>query len=154
MRLEPIGTIRLAYGSDGFLLVKPYGSEEGSGWGEGEGTISGDRLRGSVRWMNSPHRRSDAVMLPHAHGLIRTDDGASIVFLLEGRTPLEGNEANQQLLRFTFETDDVRHAWLNTAFVVAEGVIRESELGPGLYVMHAELYRCIHELGEAAVDAS
>ena len=138
--------MRLAYGEEGFALVRPFGSEEGSGWGEGDGTISGDRLHGSVRWVNAPHRRSDAVMLPHAHGRIRTNEGALIVFLLEGRTPLEGEEAGQQLLRVTFESDDARYAWLNTSFIVAEGVIRESEPGSGRYVMHAELYRCIHEL--------
>jgi hypothetical protein len=146
MRLEPIGALRLAYSDEGFALVRPFGSEEGSGWGEGDGTITGDRLNGSVRWVNAPHRRSDGVMLPHAHGRIRTEDGALILFLLEGRTPLEGDEAGQQLLRVTFEADDDRYSWLNTSFVVAEGVIRESPPGSEHYVMHAELYRCVHEL--------
>ncbi|MEP7202442.1 MAG: DUF3237 family protein [Ilumatobacteraceae bacterium] len=146
MRLEMIATLRLSYGDEGFVLVRPYGSEEGSGWGEGDGTIAGDRVNGTVRWMNSPHRRSDVVMLPHAHGRIRTDDGAVILFLLEGRTPLEGDEANQQLLHFTFEAEDERYTWLNTTFIVGEGIIRESEPGSTKYVMHAELYRCVHEL--------
>jgi len=146
MRLEPIGTLRLGYGDEGFLLVRPYGSEEGSGWGEGDGTIEGDRINGRVRWVNTPHRRSDIVMLPHVHGRIRTEDGADVLFLLDGRTPLEGDEAGQQLLRMTFEAEDERYGWLNTAFVVVEGVIRESSPGSDRYVMHAELYRCVHEL--------
>jgi hypothetical protein len=146
MRLEPIGTLQLSYSDEGFVLVRPYGSEEGSGWGEGDGTISGDRVRGTVRWMNSPHRRSDVVMEPHAHGRIHTDDGAVILFLLEGRTPLEGDEAGQQLLRLSLEAEDERYTWLNSALVVAEGIIRESEPGSDRYVMHAELFRCIHEL--------
>lgn len=93
MRLEPFGELRLTYEERGFTLVKPYASEEGSGYGAGSGSIAGERLRGTVRWLNAPHRRSDVVMLPHCHGLIETDDGATVVFLMEGRTPLTGEEA-------------------------------------------------------------
>lgn len=146
MRLEPFGELRLTYEERGFTLVKPYGSEEGSGYGAGSGTIAGDRLRGTVRWLNAPHRRSDVVMLPHCHGLIETDDGATFVFLMEGRTPLTGEEADQQLLRLSFETDDPSYAWLNTAFIVAEGVIRDLDPGTERYAMVARLYRCVHEL--------
>lgn len=146
MRLEPIGTLRLAYSDEDFALVRPYGTEEGSGWGEGHGTLTGDLLSGAVRWVNSPHRRSDVVMLPHSHGRIITEDGAVILFLLEGQTPLEGDQAGQQLLRLTFETEDESHRWLNSAFVIAEGIIRESDPGSERFVMHAELYRCVHEL--------
>ncbi len=146
MRLEPIGELKLAYDDEGFTLVQPYGTEEGSGWGGGDGTIEGERLRGTVRWLNVPHRRSDIVMLPHCHGRIETDDGATVTFLMEGRTPVTGEESNQQLLRLTFETAAPPYAWLNTAFVVAEGIIAEDPPGSEHYVMRARLYRCIHEL--------
>jgi hypothetical protein len=146
MRLEFLAELSLEYGDEGFLLVRPYGTEEGSGWGGGEGRLEGERLRGSVRWLNAPHRRSDVVMLPHCHGRIATDDGATILFLMDGRTPLTGDEADEQLLRLSFETDDPRYAWLNTAFVVAEGVIRADPPGSEHYVMHARVYRCLHEL--------
>ena len=54
--------------------------------------------------------------------------------------------ANAQLLRLSFETDDPRYDWLNTAFVVAEGVIRELEPGSERYGVVAHLYVCRHEL--------
>ena len=75
MRLEPLGELHLAYGERGFALVRPYGTEEGSGYGTGAGTITGERVRGTVSWLNAPRRRSDVVMLPHCHGLIDTDEG-------------------------------------------------------------------------------
>ena len=53
-----------------FLVVQPYGSEEGTGYGEGDGTFTGPRLQGKARWVNHPHRRSDGMMLPDAHGVI------------------------------------------------------------------------------------
>ncbi len=84
--------------------------------------------------------------LPHCHGRIDTDDGATILFLMEGRIPLTGDESNEQLLRLTFETEAAEYAWLNTAFVVAEGIIAEDEPGSEHYVMRARLYECIHEL--------
>jgi len=149
MRIEPLGELLLTYGERGFVLVRPFGSEEGSGYGTGTGTIAGDRVNGSVSWVNAPHRRSDVVMLPHCHGLIDTTDGATIVFAMEGRTPLTGTDANAQLLRLSFETDDPRYAWMNTAFVIAEGVIRELEPGSERYGVVARLYTCVHELQAA-----
>lgn len=53
MRLELLAEPTLAYGQEGCLLVRPYGTEEGSGWGGGEGRFDGERLRGSVRWLNA-----------------------------------------------------------------------------------------------------
>jgi hypothetical protein len=63
-----------------FLLIRPYGGEEGSGYGEGDGTVTGPQFQGRLRWVNHPHRRSDGAMLPNAHGVIRTDDDATIMF--------------------------------------------------------------------------
>ena len=44
MRLEPFCVLELAYTS-GFHYVSPYADESGIGWGIGEGTASGDRLK-------------------------------------------------------------------------------------------------------------
>ena len=75
MRLEHICDIALGYRHD-FVLVRPYGSEEGAGYGELRGTATGERLAGLVRAVNHPRRRSDGTMLPDLHGLIETTDGA------------------------------------------------------------------------------
>ncbi len=82
MRIELICETELAYRDSTygqkFLLARPYGSEEGSGYGEGDGTIWNERIHGTTRWVNHPHRRSDGSILPDAHGVIRTEDGAFV----------------------------------------------------------------------------
>jgi hypothetical protein len=84
-----------------FVLVRPYGNREGAGYGEGDGTASGARLNGAVRWVTHPRRRSDGAMLPDAHGVIQTRDGALVMFSLHGRTiwvPTGGTTVDRQLL--------------------------------------------------------
>ena len=143
MRLEHLCDLELSYRSMStlgteFVLVRPYGTEEGAGYGEGDGQVSGSRLNGIVRWVNHPHRRSDGVMLPEAHGVIQTDDEATLLFSLQGRTAFVG-EQGQQLLLVLFETDAEQHLWLNNALCVLEGVIEAGK-------MRARIYVCINEL--------
>jgi hypothetical protein len=143
MRLEFLCDLELTYramstfGTD-VLFVKPYGTEEGTAYGEGDGRISGPQLKGAVRWVNHPHRRSDGVMIPDAHGAVLTDDGAVLLFNLQGRTSFVG-EQGHQLLRMLFETEADRYRWLNSALCVLEGVIEHRR-------MHARVYVCINEL--------
>ena len=143
MRLEPLCNLQLAYTSD-FTLIRPFGSEEGSGYGEIEGTVEGETLRGTFRGVNHPHRRSDKAMLPDAHGIIRTHDDASILFSLDGRTVWvdtpEGTQG-RQLLRTLFETQDERYEWLNNAFCVLEG-----KISAATGKMEARVYRCVSDL--------
>ena len=143
MRLEHLCDLELSYrtiislGTD-FVLVRPYGTEEGAGYGEGDGQVSGPQLNGRVRWVNHPHRRSDRVMLPDAHGIIRTDDEATLLFSFQGRTGFVG-EQGQQLLHVLFETEAEQHLWLNNALCVLEGVIEAGK-------MRARIYACVNEL--------
>ena len=143
MRLEHLCDLELSYrtitslGTD-FVLVRPFGTEEGAGYGEGDGQVSGPQLNGIVRWVNHPHRRSDGVMLPDAHGVIRTDDKATLLFSFQGRTRFVG-EQGQQLLHVLFETEAQQHLWLNTALCVLEGVIEAGK-------MRARIYACVNEL--------
>lgn len=123
-----------------FLLIRPYGGEEGKGYGEGDGTVTGTKLNGKLRWVNHPHRRSDGAMLPDVHGVILTDDGATVMFNLQGRTFFEG-KTGKQLLLTNFEAEDERYLWLNSALCVLEGVIDAERL-----IMRARVYACVHEL--------
>ena len=89
MRLDHLCDMELMYRPESFgkfVLIRPYGGEEGAGYGEGEGTVKGERLRGTARWANYPRRRSDGAMLPDVHGVIQTDDRAHVLFSLRGRT--------------------------------------------------------------------
>ena len=145
MQLEYLCAMELAYREEplygsSFLLVRPYGGEEGSGYGEGDGTLTGPRLQGRVRWVNHPHRRNDGVMLPDAHGVIITDDGATILFTLQGRTVFAHEQGNQ-LLSVIFETEAEPYRWLNTTVCILEGLI-----GGDLPQMRARVYACRSDL--------
>jgi hypothetical protein len=137
VRLEPLCEFDLSYTTE-FLLVQPFGTEEGEAYGEGEGTVSG-RINGRVRWVNHPHRRSDAVMLPNTDGMIETEDGARVLFTLQGRTPTEGPNSGQQLLRVQFTADE-QYDWLNLVFAVAEGKVDFERMAALIRV-----FECVHD---------
>jgi hypothetical protein len=124
MRLEPIFDMELDY-ADGFFVIAPYGGTEGAGYGSGRGRVTGDRVAGDVRWSNHPRRREDGVLIPDAHGVIETEDGARIVFHLAGySTALEGSKTKRAIVSpATFATDDERYRWLNNVVAVGEGTI-------------------------------
>jgi hypothetical protein len=144
VRLEEISVFRWTYDEDvrvpapGYALISAYDGEEGIGYGEGRGTATG-RVEGSVVWSNYPRRRSDGRMLPNVRGLVRTDDGASILFELRGRTIFEGDEPGRQNLVGWFESDDARYRWLNDVVCIAEGLITDAG-------MEIHIYAGVHEL--------
>ena len=90
--------------------------------------------------MNHARRRSDGVNLPDVHGVIRTDDGAFVLFTFQGRTLPTQDDKRRQLLTVCFEAEDDRYLWLNTAICVLEGLIT------GHGQMRARIYSCVHEL--------
>jgi Protein of unknown function (DUF3237) len=145
VRLEPLCTFDWSYDEDvrvkapGYDLISPYSSDEGIGYGEGRGTASG-QIVGSVVWSNYPRRRSDGRMLPNARGLITTDDGASILFELRGRTIFdEDDPSGRQNLVGWFEAEDERYRWLNDIVCIAEGRIHDEG-------MQIRAYAGVHEL--------
>ena len=145
MQLEYMCDMELIYReeplyADKFLLVRPYGGEEGTGYGEGDGTVTGPQIQGSLRWVNHPHRRSDGTMLPDAHGVIVTHDNAIIMFTLQGRTVFE-QEQGKQLLSVIFEAEAESYRWLNATFCILEGLIDGARLR-----MRARVYACRSDL--------
>jgi Protein of unknown function (DUF3237) len=143
VRLEPLCTFEWSYDESvrlpppGYDLISPYGSDEGIGYGEGRGRASG-RIAGRCVWSNYPRRRSDGRMLPNVRGLITTDDGASILFELHGRTVFEDEPGRQHLVGW-LEAADERYRWLNDVVCIAEGRIDEAG-------MHIRAYVGVHEL--------
>jgi hypothetical protein len=145
MQLEYMCDMELIYREEPlyankFLLVRPFAGEEGAGYGEGDGTVSGPQIQGALRWVNHPHRRSDGVMLPDAHGVIVTHDNAIIMFTLQGRTVFE-QEQGKQLLSVIFEAEAESYRWLNTTFCILEGLIDSARLR-----MRARVYACRSDL--------
>jgi hypothetical protein len=122
MRLEHVCDVELNYLND-FVMARPYGTEEGAGYGDGDAKLSGPRLEGTARWSNHPRRSSDGVFWPDLHGVVSTNDGADLLLTLQGRSDWsEDGETSWQLARVTFMTDDERYGWANDSFCVAEGV--------------------------------
>ncbi len=141
MQLEFVCEMLLAYREEPltgekFLLVRPYGGEEGAGYGEGGGAVTGPRLQGTLRWVNHPHRRSDGAMLPDAHGIILTHDQCIVMFTLKGRTVFEQG-LGKQLLNVIFEAEAEAYRWLNSTLCVLEGIIDSERLE-----MRARVYSC------------
>jgi hypothetical protein len=138
VRLEKVSVFNWAYDPDlrvaapGYALITPYDSDEGIAYGEGRGTAAGE-IAGSVVWSNYPRRRSDGRMLPNARGLIRTNDGAAIVFELRGRTSFGKDGAGRQNLVGWFESDDERYRWLNDVVCIAEGIITDAGMEIHVY---------------------
>jgi len=149
MQLEHLCDMELKYRQeplyqDILKMVVPYGTEEASLYGEGDATFTGQRLSGTARWVNHARRRSDGVNQPDVHGVIRTDDGAFVLFTFQGRTLPSQDDKRRQLFTVSFEAEDERYHWLNTAVCVLEGVITSSPADSGK--MRARIYSCVHEL--------
>jgi hypothetical protein len=126
MKLEPLCRLSMRYVESAW--ARPFGGEEGAGWGSGDGTVTGDVLRGTLRWSNYPRRREDGVWTPNVRGVIATDDGASIMLSMHGQSVEQSTETGLLraiLVRLEFLTDDARYRWINTVFAVAEGEIDE-----------------------------
>jgi hypothetical protein len=84
-------------------------------------------------------------MLPNAGGLVVTDDGVEITFLMQGRTVFhtkpDGSQVGGQLLWLLFEAADKRYAWLNDTVCMAEGKF-EAKANQ----IHFRVYACENEL--------
>jgi hypothetical protein len=142
MRLERLCSIDIRYLDSHF--PQPYGDPSGPGWGLGEGTVSGERLSGTMKWSNHPSMRSDGVALPDLRGVIATADGSKVVVSCTGRTVfvLRGSErVGRQLLMVLFESEDKGYTWLNSEVCVGEGV-HDPQNPPS----HLEVYLCKNEL--------
>lgn len=145
MRLEPLCEMDFSYRPtatyDGpFKYVAPYGTPEASLYGEGEAVFRGEQLSGTGRFVNHASRRSDGVNLPSVHGIVRTDDGAFVLFRLEGRTPPPQDGKRRLLSSMVFESEADRYRWLNNAVCVLEGELRSDG------VTHTRIYSCVAEL--------
>ncbi len=143
MKLEGLCTLEIAYIGP-FHLARPYGNESGLGWGRGEGTVSGDQLSGRLEWSNHPARRGDGAMLPNTRGVITTDDGASVLFELTGRTVFaehEGEQVGRQLMMMLLESEHDAYRWLNDTVAICEG-----RIDPVRTTARVDVHLCISEL--------
>jgi hypothetical protein len=93
-----------------------------------EGTLTGERLSGSLRMVNIPPKRPDDVNVPTLRGALTTGDGAKIFLEMNGVALLRpADQARVFTTSVVFRTGDARYAWLNNAFGVQEGVLLSPE---------------------------
>ena len=133
-RLETLFKADLQYRSESpsDAIVGSEG-REGVYIGSGDGTVVGDRLRGTLRWSLwsgnclYPLVRSGQSVPAGLHlctfnpsGFIETLDGARIRF--DGRGyGLRDSEKYQTNLTLIFSTEDVRYIWLTKVIAIMEG---------------------------------
>jgi hypothetical protein len=79
--LEWLFSLELHY--QGPIELAPMGDKIGTLVGGGDGTLTGPRVRGTVRWSNYETTGEDQVCTLQVPGVIQTHDGAEIGF--EGR---------------------------------------------------------------------
>jgi len=144
MRLEYLCDMELAYREESlyqgkFVVARPYDSQEAEAYGEGDGWVNGERLKGTARWVNHPHCRTDGVWLPNLHGVIQTEDGASILFRLQGRTKFMIEGQGHQLLTVILQTGEEHYKWLNDSICMLEGIIEG-------FTMRAKVFQCINDM--------
>jgi hypothetical protein len=123
MRLEHLFDLDLRYEGE-YVLVRPYGGQDGIGYAAGTGRATGPRVEGDVRFSNNPRVRGDGVLLPALDGAIATDDGARLVFSSTGLGRKEDDGRRfRALLAMTLESDDERYGWANEALCVASATV-------------------------------
>ncbi len=106
--------------------MAPVTSREARGGeyiGSGEGTVSGPRIHGTVRW-DLFEKQEETLCRSNLTGVIETNDGAQIQFDSRGFfiKPDESNPAKWVTSASVhFITADQRYEWLNTHLAVWEG---------------------------------
>lgn len=123
MRLEPLYRLRFVYpNSWETQLTGTLGAEE-QHFFLAEGRAEG-RITGRFRASNAPRRRADGTFTPAFHGVIETDDGATVYveFHGYGRTYPAGRR--QWLVAGIHLSDAAPYKWLNDAIVVGTGEVR------------------------------
>ena len=123
---------------------RPYGGEEGIGFGQGDGSVSGE-LDGGVVWANYPRRREDGVWTPNLRGTITTREGDKILLSIHGQSVEEKPPGHFRAIlgRIELTTEVDRWRWLNTCFLVGEGEIDEEREDWWL-----DVFVCVNEVAE------
>jgi hypothetical protein len=138
MRLEHLLDMEFRY-AEPIDMIFPFNGREGQGYGGGDGTATGGRVRGSLKWSNWPRIRKDGTVQPDITGVIHTDDGAKIVFRSDGYSINDPERESRTVIGgTTFLTDDQRYSWINTVYALQEGAI---DLATG--VVQVRYYECI-----------
>ena len=146
MQLESFCRISMRYADASWH--RPYGARdegaEGLGFGQGDGTVSGE-IAGKLVWANYPRRRQDGVWTPNLRGVITAEDGSDLLLSIRGQSVQEDSAGERRaiLARVELTTEAEQYRWLNTCFLVGEGEIDEQREDWWL-----DTYVCVNELAQ------
>jgi hypothetical protein len=123
MRLEPLYRVRFTYPDGWEVVLKGELGTESQDFYLAEGRCEG-RLAGRFRAANAPRRRTDKTYVPNFHGVIETNDGATIYFEYHGYGRAYPVGRRQWLVAGTHLSDAESYKWLNDAICVGTGEVR------------------------------
>ncbi len=136
MDVAELVSVELTYTT---LEALDYGNG-GQLYGTMDGSLAGDKLRGTLRLTNLAQRRPDNVNLPTLRGVLTTDDGAVVWIELDGVATLRPEDgARVFVTTCRFRTGDERYGWLNAVFGLVEGVLDSVGVGG---VARGNLFEC------------
>ncbi len=133
MRLESLYRMSFEYPQEWSVTLGMDGPESQNLF-LAEGRCEG-RVSGAMRGVNHPRRRGDGTFCPDFHGVISTDDEATVLFECGGYGRTYPSAARQIVCWLTHVSDDPRYRWLNDVVCVGTGEVRPE----GLYIDVAEL---------------
>ena len=123
MRVERLYRLTFSYPESWFVELEGERGIESEHFLIAEGRAEG-RIAGRMRGANHPRRRTDLTYLPDFNGVIETDDGATILFHLQGR----GRPDEGQIVGFaTHVAGDERFRWLNDSVCALVGAIKPED---------------------------
>jgi hypothetical protein len=126
MRLEPMYRMVFEY-PDGWSVAVGANGPESQHLFFAKGRCDG-RISGPMRGANHPYRRGDGTYCPDLHGVIATDDGATVLFECGGYGRAYPQDARQIVCWLTHVSDDPRYLWLNDVVCVGTGEVRPDQL--------------------------
>lgn len=123
MRLEPLYRARWTTPEAYSVELAGETGTEGRSFFIAEGRTEG-RLSARLRAANAPRRRVDGTLTPDFHGVLETDDGATILFDWQGLARIGEGGMRELVGSITHETGDERYAWLNDRVSALAGEVR------------------------------
>jgi Protein of unknown function (DUF3237) len=123
MRLEPLYTATWTTPEAYSVELTGETGTEGRSFFLAEGRTEG-RLSARLRAANFPRRRVDGTLTPDFHGVLETDDSATVLFSWRGLARPTGTGMRELIGSITHETGDERYAWLNDRVCALAGEVR------------------------------
>jgi hypothetical protein len=133
MRLEPAYRVTFSTPESWSVTLDGEAGTEGQSFLLAEGRAEG-RLSARYRAANFPRRRVDGALVPDFHGVLETDDGATVLFQWHGLARV-ADGMRQLLGSIQHVSDDERYRWLNDRVFALAGEVRPREDAKGFDVV-------------------